>query len=145
MDPIMLWLIATGGVSLALLLTKKAAAQSPEPPPSPPFSYGEAQPVTLAVPVGWRRVGGAEVIALPELVSRANALRSTPGFTSMPYGTLSPFVASNGGTYATWIEQHYHEPGGSVQPWGLHHGVTLLASTTGVGAISDEWPGVVRG
>jgi hypothetical protein len=52
---------------------------------------------------------------------------NTPGFASMPYGSLFPFVASNGGTYATWVEQHYHEPGGALQPWGLHHGVTVLA------------------
>jgi hypothetical protein len=52
---------------------------------------------------------------------------NTPGFTSMPYGSLTPFVASNGQTYATWIEQHYHPPGGAAQPWGLHHGVTVLA------------------
>lgn len=45
----------------------------------------------------------------------------------MPYGTLTPFVASNGQTYATWIEQHFHPPGGALQPWGYHHGVTVLA------------------
>ena len=70
---------------------------------------------------------GSEVAALPELGVTANALRNTSGFTSMQYGTLSPFVASDGNTYATWIEQHYHPPGGDLRPWGYHHGVTLLA------------------
>jgi hypothetical protein len=145
MDPLVIWLIATGSVSLALLLTRPAQAviQNPTPPPPSP-SYGEAQRVALAVPAGWRRTTSTEVSTLPELVSYANSLRASSGFTSIPYGTLTPFVASDGRTYATWVEQHYHEPGGAVQPWGYHHGVTLL-TRAGAGTISDEWPGVVRG
>jgi hypothetical protein len=75
-------------------------------------------------------VSNSEVSALPELSAKAVALMNTPGFTSMQYGTLSPFVASDGKTYATWVEQHFHPPGGSAQPWGLHHGVTLLEKAT---------------
>lgn len=93
------------------------------------MTYGETQKVSLSVPSGWRRATSAEVSALPELSAQANALVNTSGFTSMQYGTLAPFTASNGRTYATWIEQHFHEPGGSVRPWGLHHGVTLLVLT----------------
>lgn len=139
----MLWLGATAGVSLALLLTRPAQATTlaPTTPPPPPSSWGEAQRIALAVPAGWRRATSTEIAALPELISQANALRSTSGFTSMPYGTLSPFVASNGQTYATWVEQHYHEPGGTVKPWGYHHGVTLLARA-GAATLSDEWLGV---
>jgi len=123
------WL-AIGGVAAlatvgAVLLTRK---RTEVPPPLPPKTYGELVKVTLPVPSGWRRATAADVSALPELRTRANALRSTPGFTLMVYGTLSPFVASNGRTYATWIEQHFHPPGGDLQPWGLHHGVTLLAA-----------------
>jgi len=91
--------------------------------------------VTLPVPSGWSRIAGGDA----ELSAQANALRNTPGFTSMQYGTLTPFVASDGKTYATWIEQHFHEPGGPVQPWGLHHGVTLLAQTGALGSLLDEW------
>jgi hypothetical protein len=80
---------------------------------------------------------GSEVSALPELAVQADFLLNTSGFTSMQYGTLAPFTASDGNTYATWIEQHYHEPGGSVKPWGLHHGVTLLAQASST--LSDEW------
>ena len=112
--------IAGGTITGVLLLTRKASA-------APLLHYGETVPVALAVPAGWRRATNAEVMALPELRTQANALINTSGFTSMPYGTLSPFVASDGKTYATWVEQHYHEPGGAVKPWGLHHGVTLLA------------------
>ena len=96
----------------------------------PKTTYGETTRVLLMVPAGWRRVTDAEIAALPELGTQANALRNVPGFTSMSYGTLAPFVASNGKTYATWIEQHYHEPDGVVKPWGLHHGVTVLTPLT---------------
>lgn len=120
----LLWLSigsAVAGAGIFLIFRKNSA-----PPPPPMKTYGEAVQVTLSVPSGWRRATGAEVSALPELATRASAVMNTPGFTSMQYGTLAPFVASNGKTYATWIEQHYHPPGGAAQPWGLHHGVTVL-------------------
>lgn len=146
-----LWLAVGGAATTAaglFLLRKRTEEDGSHTPPSfpvpePPKAYGEATRVTLAVPAGWRRATGAEVSALPELGSQANSLMNTPGFTSMSYGKLTPFVASSGGTYATWIEQHYHEPGGTTKPWGLHHGVTILASST-PSALADEWPGVQR-
>lgn len=117
------WLAIGGGVVTSLLLlTRKASAA-----PKPPTRYGEAKRVVLLVPGGWRRVTNAEVAALPELIDEAKMFRSYPGFASLPYGTLTPFVASNGKMYAIWVEQHYHEPGGPIKPWGYHHGVTLLA------------------
>jgi len=122
------------------LLIRKTQTPSSTAPPNPTKTYGEMQKVTLAVPDGWRRVTSAEVAALPDLLAQANALRASPNFTSMQYGTLTPFVASDGKTYATWVEQHYHEPGGAAKPWGLHHGVTLLAQATAtLGALLDEW------
>lgn len=57
----------------------------------------------------------------------------------MAYGTLAPFVAVDGKTYATWIEQHYHPPGGATQPWGYHHGVTLLTKVEPPATLLDEW------
>jgi len=120
----LLWLAIGGGLASILFLTRKKAEAAPLLPPTQTF--GETTRVALAVPAGWRRATNAEVMALPELGAQANALLNTPGFTSMPYGTMVPFVASDGRTYATWVEQHFHEPGGSVKPWGLHHGVTLL-------------------
>lgn len=124
------WAATAGAVTAGILLiAKKVQAQpmiSPKSPEAPP-TYGETTRVSLPVPVGWRRVTNAEVAALPELRSEATSLRNTPGFTTMAYGTLTPFVASDGKTYATWVEQHHHEPGGAIKPWGLHHGVTLLA------------------
>ena len=119
-----LWIVVGAvatATTAAVLFRKKTPAAAPMP------FYGEPTKVTLPVPAGWRRATDAEVAALPELSVAANALMSTPGFTSMQYGTLTPFVASDGNAYATWIEQHYHPPGGALKPWGLHHGVTVLA------------------
>lgn len=127
----LLWGAAAGAATATILLIVRQthttrSFQAPSPSPSPTV-YGETTSVPLAVPAGFRRATSSEVSALPELATRASALMNTPGFTSMPYGTLAPFVASNGQTYATWIEQHFHPPGGAAQPWGLHHGVTVLA------------------
>lgn len=127
----LVWAAIGGAITLGIgLLARRASAATSAPPPAPdptpaPTLYGETTRVALAVPAGWRRVTSAEVT--PELSVQANALLNQPGFTSMSYGTLSPFTASDGRTYAAWVEQHYHEPGGTVTPWGLHHGVTLLA------------------
>jgi len=119
--------IALGAGALVSLFLFARRARS-APAPTPPLStYGETERVAQLVPVGWRRVSSAEVATVPDLVVRANALRRTPGFASMPYGTLSPFVASNKRIYATWIEQHYHPPEGPIRPWGYHRGVTILA------------------
>jgi hypothetical protein len=124
----LLWVAVAGVATTVFLITRKTKAAPVLPTTPPPQTYGESTRVALAVPAGWRRATNSDVAALPELGTRANALRSTPGFTSMAYGTLAPFVASNGVMYATWVEQHYHEPGGAAKPWGLHHGVTLLVS-----------------
>lgn len=127
----LLWLMIGGTAAVAagmLVFGQKDKAQLPSREPEPTF--GETVRVTLDVPAGWRRMTNAEVSALPELRARANALFNTPGFQTMQYGTLDSFTASDGKTYATWIEQHYHEPGGPLWPWGLHHGVTLLAKVS---------------
>ena len=116
------WLAIGGGVVTSLLLlTRKASAATAKQ------IYGETKRVVLLVPDGWRRMTSAEVTALPELIDEAKMFRSYPGFTSLPYGSLTPFVASDGKMYAIWVEQHFHEPGGPIKPWGYHHGVTLLA------------------
>jgi hypothetical protein len=133
--------IAAGGIATGLFFLMKRTEAAPLLPPNePPKTYGEATKVALAVPAGWRRATSAEVSALPELGSHASALVNSSGFTSMAYGTLAPFLGGDGRMYATWIEQHYHEPGGAAKPWGLHHGVTLLAQA-GSGSLLDEWSG----
>lgn len=140
--PLLWFSVGSAAAGVGLLLWKRTGVDAPTPPSisggEPPKTYGEATKVTLAVPAGWRRVTGAEVSVLPELGSQASALMNTPGFTLMQYGTLTPFVASNGQTYATWIEQHYHAPGGPAKPWGLHHGVTVLTQAS-PSTLADEW------
>lgn len=118
---------AAASVSI-FLFTRETKARELLPTPAPPLSptYGESNVVALSVPSGWRRTTNAEVAAVPDLAFHAQAVRSMPGFTSMQYGTLNPFTGGDGRTYATWIEQHFHPPGGAAQPWGYHHGVTLL-------------------
>lgn len=68
---------------------------------------------------GWRRMTDAEVT--PELGDMAQQiLREHHGD---PYGTVVPFWDDE---YAGLVEEHYHEPGGPVRPWGFHPGVSLL-------------------
>lgn len=132
MNPL-LW-YAAGALGL-LFFGKKVKAAPLEGGPSstvpgydPTKTYGETDKVSLAVPAGWRRATNTDIQASPNLITQAESLRNSTNFTSMQYGTLSPFTGSDGKTYATWVEQHYHEPGGPVKPWGLHHGVTILAA-----------------
>jgi hypothetical protein len=87
--------------------------------PEPLVTYGEPK-ITTPFPAGYRRLKQAEVT--PALTSKATSIRNAPGFTGMQYGTVIPI----GGATAALIEQHYHEPGGPMKPWGYHHGVTLI-------------------
>lgn len=119
------WALGAGVATGVVLLTVRRSEAMPKS-----TSYGEPRQAPIPVPEGWRRATNAEVSMLPELRDEALALRSSAGFTSLPYGTLKPFVASDGRTYATWVEQHYHEPGGAIRPWGYHHGVTILSQVS---------------
>ena len=91
--------------------------------PAQPQSYGEAKTAT-PFPVGYRRLTPAEIT--PALQASASSVQSSNGFTSLAYGTIIPIDSKN----AALVEQHYHEPGGPVTPWGYHHGVTLITRTT---------------
>lgn len=125
MNPIF-WLLA-GGLGL-FFAEKKAKAMTMGQPPggggnggNPPTSitYGEPQAFT-PFPSGFRRLKAGEVTA--DLIAKANAIRSSSGFTRLAYGTVIPID----GQTAALVEQHFHEPGGPVKPWGFHHGVTLI-------------------
>jgi hypothetical protein len=68
-------------------------------------------------PMVYRRVKEAEVT--PALA--AMAARIIRQFHAQPFGTNIPFTLS-GKPYAVKVEQHYHEPGGPLKPWGYHKG-----------------------
>lgn len=62
-----------------------------------------------------RRLRDAEMIpALSMKAKRLLALHHTA-----PYGSESPFEVE-GGRYLAHLEEHYHEPGGPMKPWGYH-------------------------
>jgi len=116
----LIWLL--GGAFGLFALEKKARAGSLLDQGGggiPPGSYGE-KPVATPFPAGYRRLKSSEVT--PDLLAKANAVRNSPGFTSAPYGT----IIDEGDGNAVLVEQHYHEPGGPVKPWGYHHGATLI-------------------
>lgn len=130
MDP---FFLGAGLLGLLFFSSKKASAAAalpdrgaPLPSAPPPGTSTEAQIIT-PFPAGYRRLKDAEVT--PELLAKARAVRSSSGFTSLAYGTTMPFTGSDGAAYAVLVEQHFHEPGGPVKPWGFHHGVTLLAKS----------------
>jgi hypothetical protein len=74
-----------------------------------------------SVPPGYRRLKQQEVT--PDLSQKAKDILREHGRD--PYGTQVPFEVA-GTNYMGVIEQHYHEPGGSLKPWGYHHGVSLF-------------------
>jgi len=80
-----------------------------------------APPPAEAPPeVGRRRLQKGEVTR--ELEQKAGTVLKEHG--DEPIGTEVPFEL-DGRSFIARIEQHYHEPGSSNGPWGLHKGVTL--------------------
>ncbi len=116
--------LALGGILLALKKSGDAAAASSGPPAGAvdPSGTGEWIVTPAAPPAGFRRVLGSEVT--PELTAKAKEILKSHG--QEPIGTTVPFQASDGKQYLGVIEQHYHEPGGPLKPWGPHHGVSLF-------------------
>jgi hypothetical protein len=77
--------------------------------------------VQTQVPEGYRRVKQAEVT--PSLTEIAKEVLAA--FGKSPLGTQVPFTYQTADMLAI-IEQHYHEPGGPLKPWGPHKGVSLF-------------------
>ncbi len=46
-----------------------------------------------------------------------------------PYGSEYPSEVE-GSHYLARLEQHDHEPGGPLRPWGYHPGISLFAAVT---------------
>lgn len=84
----------------------------------------DAEEGVVAMPSDWRRLTNSEVT--PELGLEARAILRE--HHEDPFGTIVPFVGSDGRTYAGLVEEHYHEPGGPMKPWGYHTGVSLMVA-----------------
>jgi hypothetical protein len=112
--------IAAGVIVAGVALRRREGSGAPEEPLGPccgqPVCGGEARH-PVAVPGGWRRATGAEA---GPYVGAAQSILSA--HYADPYGTVIPIDADT----AAMVEQHCHEPGGPVKPWGYHHGITLL-------------------
>lgn len=127
-------------VGLIMLAGRKAEA-APSPFLFPPLPPPEPVPPPLApgagcgdnvmlsaglpelviytpTPGGWRR------LRQPTSELLAFARQMLGAHSQEPYGSL--FVHPSG-QYAAMVEQHCHDPQGTVGPLGRHHGITLLA------------------
>jgi peptidoglycan L-alanyl-D-glutamate endopeptidase CwlK len=69
-----------------------------------------------------RRITGTEVT--PAITAAAKRIISE--HFRDPFGTEVEFDA-DGKQYVARIEEHYHEPGGPIKPWGHHPGVSVFA------------------
>jgi hypothetical protein len=96
----------------------RAAKAAPMPlPPTPPVVRVEDLP-----PVVMRKLTPEELS--PSLIKKASQLLWK--FDS-PIG--SEIVIEDGGrSVVARFEQHFHEVGGPLKPWGFHKGVTLYAA-----------------
>jgi hypothetical protein len=96
-------------------------------PVSPTVPTGNSKPTS-----GLRRLKQSEVTpALTQFAIDTRRVHLAPS-VSKPIGTVIPsgiFLASGEEVVAV-IEEHYHEPGGPVKPWGKHKGVSLFARAT---------------
>lgn len=73
---------------------------------------------------GLTRISQAQVT--PAITAAAVAILNA--HRTDPIGTEFPFVAG-GKDYVGRIELHFHPFGGSLKPWGYHHGVSVYAGT----------------
>jgi peptidoglycan hydrolase-like protein with peptidoglycan-binding domain len=73
--------------------------------------------------VAFRRMRDAEVA--PALAAEAKHLLAL--HHAAPYGSEYLFPL-DGHRYLARLEQHYHEPGGPLKPWGYHSGISLFVA-----------------
>ncbi len=109
----LIWVLgaASAGGLAVFLSSRKTELADPITPDS----------VQVATPTGYRRVKSAEVT--PPLTDIAREVLAAYG--KSPLGTQVPFQFFTADMMAV-IEEHYHEPGGPLKPWGKHKGVSLF-------------------
>lgn len=113
------WL-ALGAGAMMLAARKRGAAEPIAPGETMPASIPSAQPKP---PDGYRRAKASEVG--PEAIRQAKAS------LSRPWGSWVPFE-EGGRQKGILLEWHYHEPGGSVKPWGWHKGASVFVREEGI-------------
>lgn len=152
--------IAAGTLGLVWLITRRAEAAPPPlplPAPSQPSPTGPLPPLTIepepapatpTIPSQGLLPPGAAPPGFIRLktMSRAEGVpRAHVGFLANiateylkrwgcktctePFGTFETFV-HDGKRYAAALEEHFHEPGGPVKPWGPHKGISLFMLKT---------------
>ena len=85
-------------------------------------TYAAAQALGFVL---FRRMREAEVTAFAR--EQAKAVRDE--HWREPLGSEFPFLDGDRPIIAR-LEQHYHEPGGPMRPWGYHTGVSLFVATS---------------
>jgi peptidoglycan hydrolase-like protein with peptidoglycan-binding domain len=85
-----------------------------------PNTLGRAHALGFA---SFRRLRDAEVT--PALAAEAKRLLAL--HHAEPYCSEYPFEV-DGRRYLARLEQHYHEPGGPLRPWGYHPGISLFVT-----------------
>ena len=85
-------------------------------------TYTVAQRLGMTV---FRRMRDPEV----SLAARKQAKAILDAHWREPLGSEFPFDDA-GRSIIARLEQHYHEPGGPLRPWGYHTGVSLFIATT---------------
>lgn len=83
-----------------------------------PRTFQTANKLGMRVP---RRLQNNELT--PALIAQARIILAA--HHQDPFGTEVPFDI-DGIRYIGRIEQHYHQPGGPLKPWGYHVGVSLF-------------------
>ena len=87
-------------------------------PPAPPVVKVEDLP-----PVVMRKLTPEELT--PALIRKSNELLWK--FDSSPVGS-EIVLEAEGKSFVARFEEHFHEVGGPVRPWGFHKGITLYAA-----------------
>ena len=117
-------------------------APEPEPVPEvPPEAAPKPNPPVPTAVRGYRRAKQSEVTSamvrsaidtLRASKARARGLgwataHACPRTGPTPCGDVARFTdPETGQRYAVLIEEHYHEPGGPVRPWGKHPGGSVF-------------------
>jgi hypothetical protein len=107
---------------LSFLLLAPSTCSRTKSRPAGPATQGTPGRVLAGLTEGPRRQPLRPEETTPAIEKRAKEILDANHDAAM--GTEVPFEI-DGGAYVARIEEHYHEPGGPLRPWGHHRGVTV--------------------